>query len=296
MTKKKRKKEDVYGNIYNSDGNAFFVYLKEIDKIPLLTKEEEEKAAALAAKGDKAAREKLANSNLRFVITVAKKFQGKGLPLQDLVSEGNIGLLNAIDHFDAKKGYRFITYAVWWIRQSIIKAINEKGKMIRIPVNKAIALRKVERIKQGLRNGRSPGKDADIREAAIQLDMDPDKTAKVASISQEVLSLEEPVSMYGYTMTVMDLIEDEIYTPPIEYAANSVLRDKLDKILEGIESRNAEIIRCRYGLGDEGSSLTLKEVGDRYQLSRERVRQLEKNAKGELRLSFRQYNLDSYIA
>lgn len=296
MTKKRQKKARVNEDTVKSNENVFTLYLNEVEKIPLLSKEEEEKTAILASKGDKAAREKLASSNLRFVISVAKKYQGKGLPLQDLVSEGNIGLLNAIDHFDVKKGYRFITYAVWWIRQAIMKAIYDKGKIIRIPANKVGTLKKIERTRQSLADMQTPGKNMDIREVAIHLDMNPKKAAALASISQEVLSLEEPVSRYGYVMSVKDLIEDESFGNPVEQTANNVLREKLDEVLEELEDKLAEIIRCRFGLGETGSSLTLKEVGDRYNLSRERVRQLEERAIGQLRLSFRQHNLDSYIA
>jgi len=295
MVKRKKKKADILGRISNSGENTLLLYLQEINRIPLLTKSEEEVTARLAAQGNKAAREKLVNSNLRFVIMVAKKYQGKGLPLEDLISEGNIGLLKAMKHFDAEKGYRFITYAVWWIRQAIIKAIHEKGRMIRLPSNKTTELTKIEKTRQTIQNEPGWKPDNEIQKIATFLDMSPEKAEELIQINQEVVSLEEPVSYQGYPLTIKDFVEDEYGNSPVEFASNSILKSELETILNGLEERAAEVIRCRFGLGDSGP-LTLKEVGLRYNLSRERVRQTEKRALSQMLNSFHCSKLESYIA
>jgi len=261
-----------------------------------MNKEEEEKTAKLAAKGNKAAKEKLVNSNLRFVIMVAKKYQGKGLPLEDLIGEGNLGLLNAVKNFDVEKGYRFITYAVWWIRQAIIKAIHEKGRMIRLPSNKNKELSKIERTRQEIQNEPGWKTDMEIDEIAMALSMSPEKVEDIINISQEVVSLEEPVSQYDSSMSVKDLIEDEHQNKsPVETALDNLLKDDVEEALNSLGERAADVLRGRFGLGESGS-LTLKELGDRYNMSRERVRQIEKRALMQLQHSSHYKKLESYIA
>ena len=295
MVKRKKKKSDILGVNYNSEENTLLLYMQEINRFPLLSKTEEEKLAKLVAKGDKAAREKIVNSNLRFVIMVAKKYQGKGLPLEDLISEGNIGLLKAVEHFDPKKGYRLITYAVWWIRQTIIKAIHEKGRMIRLPCNKSSDLTKIEKTRETFQNESGWKQESQTQKIAMFLDMSTEKTTQLLRMNQEVLSLDEPVSYEGYPLTIKDFIEDEYRNSPVEVAANSILKEELEAGLDNLEERAAEVIRCRYGLGDSGP-LTLKEVSLRYNLSRERVRQIEKRALGQLLHSVNSNKLESYIA
>jgi len=263
MTKKKNRKMSASESKCRNEEDSFRSYLREINRIPLLSKEEEMKIARLAAGGDKVAREKLITSNLRFVIMVAKKYQGKGLPFQDLISEGNIGLLSAVKHFDAEKGYRFITYAVWWIRQAISKAIHEKGYMIRLPSKKARDLMNMEKSRQ--------------------------------TFKKDVISLDDPISRHENALTIKDLLQDEYYNSPVDHATNNILREELEIILDSLEERAAEVVRCRFGLGDIGP-MTLREVGDRCQLSRERVRQIENRAIVELESSSREHKLDSYIA
>ena len=295
MVKKKSKKADGLGKGCNYEENTLLLYLQEINRISLLSKEEETETARLATAGNKAAREKLVTSNLRFVIMIAKKYQNKGLPLQDLISEGNIGLLNAVKHFDVEKGYRFITYAVWWIRQAIIKAIHEKGRMIRLPANKTKELTHIEKARQVIQNEPSWNNDTEIRNTAMFLDMNPEKAEELMQINQEVLSLEDPISKQGQCFTIKDFVEDEYCNSPVEHATNKVLKDELETALNGLEKRSAEVLRSRFGLGDVGS-LTLKEVGERYNLSRERVRQIEKRALVQLQRASCHHNLDSYIA
>jgi len=286
---------ETFGTTFTQDENSLLLYLQEINRIPLLNKEEEERTARLAAEGNRIAKDKLVSSNLRFVIMVAKKYQGKGLPLEDLIGEGNIGLLNAVKHFDAEKGYRFITYAVWWIRQAIIKAIHEKGRMIRLPSNKANSITRIKRTRQVIQNEPGRGTGVELREVAAFLDMAPEKAEDLISISQDVISLDDPVSSFEDSLTIKDYIEDEYHKSPVENAMNSILKDEVEMALNGLEKRAAEVLRSRFGLGETGA-LTLKEVGDRYNLSRERVRQIEKRALGHLEQSSHRKKLESYIA
>ena len=278
-----------------AEDNTLLLYMKEINKIPLLQQEEEEKIARQAAKGNKSAAEKLINANLRFVIMIAKKFQGKGLPLEDLIGEGNIGLMNAVKHYDVERGFRFITYAVWWIRQSIIKALQEKGRMIRLPSNKNNELAKIEKARQVLTSAHAGKSETELMEVATFLDMTMEKAVDLISISQDVISLDEPVTNFENAMTLKDFIEDDLHHSPVENALNSILRDEVESVLSKLENREADVIRSRFGLGNT-SSLTLKEIGDRYNLSREWVRQIEKRALGQLQKSSRHKRLESYIA
>ena len=296
MVKSKGKKANAVGRPRNNDENLIRTYLREVNGIPLLKREEEEKIALLAMQGDKAARERLVRSNLRFVIMMAKKFQGQGLPLEDLIAEGNIGLLNSIEHFDVNKGYRFITYAVWWIRQAIIKALHEKGRMIRLPSNKTNELMKIEKTRKAICEGAGQKGKNEIHEIASFLDMPQKKADNLMMISQDVLSLDDSTSSNDDSLAIKDYVEDDNSKSPVEYAINSALRDDLEKILSGLGERAAEVIRCRYGLGNT-YPMTLKEIGTRYKLSRERVRQIEKRAILQLQSCSRVHNkLEVYIA
>ena len=276
-------------------GNSFITYLNEIKKIPLLNKEEEIKTARLAVQGNKAARDLLVNSNLRFVVMIAKKFQGRGLPMDDLVAEGNMGILNALNYFDPDKGCRFITYAVWWIQQAINKAIYDKGRMIRLPSNKSKELTRIEKTKQILENGEYCDNGPEIKKIAAFLNISPEKTERLLNINQGVSSLDEFVYNNSDLLTLKDSIEDNFYISPIEHTINKALKDDIDKALEGLEKREAEILRCRYGLGEK-KTMTLKEIGARYNLTRERVRQIEARAIRQLQQSPHYRELKSYIA
>jgi len=294
-TKRKRRKGIGAGRPRNNEENILRTYLKEISNIPLMKKEEEEKIALRALKGDKIARERLVSSNLRFVVLIAKRYQGKGLPLEDLVAEGNIGLMNSIDHFDVNRGCRFITYAVWWIRQSIIKALHEKSRMIRLPSNKTNELMKIERTRQAIGNELSAKSGAEVSEIATFLDMSEEKVDNLMNISQDVLSLEDYTSAANSSIAIGDYIRDSHTKSPVEFAINSALKDDLDKVLDGLGKRASEVIRCRYGLGNT-HPMTLKEIGSRYELSRERVRQIEKRALNQLQKSRACNKLEVYIA
>jgi len=273
------------------NGDNLAIYLSEINRIPMLDKETEKEIAIAASSGCKKAREKLVNSNLRFVVTVAKKFQGLGLPLDDLISEGNIGLINAADRFDVEKGYRFISYAVWWIRQSIMSALCEKARMIRLPVNRAADLVKIEKASK-LIDKQLPYEE-EIGEIAELLNMEKSQVSDLLEISREILSLDTPVTE-NHESTLRDMVEDNRYISPDLDAENSIMKDDIEKVLDTLEKYEADIIRCHFGLGQQ--AMSLKEIGARYNLSKERIRQIEEKALSRLKNPVRARKLQAYVA
>jgi RNA polymerase primary sigma factor len=288
MTATKRK---MTGSPRTGETNTLAMYLREINRIPLLTREEEDKIAREAAEGSKAAQDRLVNANLRFVVNVAKKYQGQGLPLEDLISEGNIGLLNAVQRFDIEKGYHFISYAVWWIRQAILKAICEKSRMIRLPLNRVNELVQIEKARKFVQD-RS---NSEIREVAKLLDMDPARVSELLSISRDMVSLEHPIYEEKDSSSIGDFIEAERYQSPDDMAVESALRDDIETVLNTLDVKEAEVIRFRYGLGNK-SPLSLKEIGDRFDLTKERIRQIEKKALKRLQHPARRKVLETYVA
>ncbi|HCM27249.1 MAG TPA: RNA polymerase subunit sigma [Treponema sp.] len=277
----------------SSDENVLSMYLKEINRIPLLTRAEEDSVARAAAAGDPVARARLANANLRFVVNVAKKYQNQGMPLSDLISEGNIGLLNAIERYDVDKGYHFISYAVWWIRQAILKAICEKSRMIRLPLNRANELVQIEKARKIVQGGK--GDEAEIMEIARLLNMEPSHVSDLVNISRELVSLESPVYAEKDSSTIGDFVEDGAYKSPDELAVESALREDVGAALRTLSDKEAEIIRFRFGLGGE-APMSLKEIGDRFNLTKERIRQIEKKALKRLQHPSRSRFLESYVA
>jgi RNA polymerase primary sigma factor len=275
------------------EDNVLSQYLREINLIPLLTREEEDAAARGAAKGDRKAKNKLINGNLRFVVNVAKKYQGQGLPLQDLINEGNIGLINAVDHYDVDKGYHFISYAVWWIRQAILKAICEKSRMIRLPLNRANEMVQIEKTRKFLQEGYSV--DREIQEIAKLLNMDPAHVSDLVRISKNLVSLENPVYTGKDASILGDFIEDESYQPPDQKAIEYSLKKDIESVLKTLNQKEADIIRYRYGLGNI-TPLSLKEIGERFNLTKERIRQIEKKAIRRLQHPSRQRYLEAYVA
>jgi RNA polymerase primary sigma factor len=289
VQKTKRKVES-----FCSDENVLSMYLNEINRIPLLTRAEEDFTAREAAKGSKKAREKLVNSNLRFVVNVAKKYQGQGLPLADLISEGNIGLLNAVERYDVDKGYHFISYAVWWIRQAILKAICEKSRMIRLPLNRANELVQIEKARKLTQE--SHNAEGEIQEIARLCKMDSDHVADLINISRDLVSLDNPVYTADKDSSILgDFIEDEHYRSPDQAAVEGALQEDIEAVLGTLNDKEAAIIRCRYGLGNR-TPMSLKEIGDRFNLTKERIRQIEKKALKRLQHPSRQQLLESYVA
>ncbi|MBR4436195.1 MAG: sigma-70 family RNA polymerase sigma factor [Spirochaetia bacterium] len=261
---------------FEKDENTLAIYLKEINRIPLLSREDEEKYATLAAQGDKDAREILIKSNLRFVVNVAKKFRNKGLPMSDLINEGNIGLINAIEKYDVTRGYHFISYAVWWIRQAILKAIGEKSKMIRLPLNRFGELVQIDKARKVMYE--ALGREPDASEIAEHLNMDRRDVAELLNISREYVSLDAPVKAGTRDASLVgDFIEDKNVPQPEDAAVNESLRTEVGKLLEKLPEKEAAILKQRYGLGGEKPK-SLKEIGDLFHLTKERIRQIEKRA------------------
>jgi len=291
-TKTKQKRVTTAATSFD-DENIISLYLKEINKIPLLTREEENHYARLAAQGDQAAKEKLVNANLRFVVNVSKKYQNQGLPLSDLINEGNIGLMNAIERFDVDKGFHFISYAVWWIRQAILKAISEKARMIRLPLNRANELVQIDKARKELQSGKA--EDPELEEIAAATMMDKDHVANLINISQDLVSLETPVYADKGASQLGDFIEDRDYRAPEEVALENSLKDDINKVLKTLSEKEAEIIQYRYGLNGR-TPLSLKDIGDKYSLTKERIRQIEKKAIKRLQHPSRSMHLESYTA
>ncbi|HEB30694.1 MAG TPA: RNA polymerase sigma factor RpoD/SigA [Spirochaetes bacterium] len=274
------------------DVSSLSVYLREINKIPLLTRNEEVDLARKAALGTKYAKEKLIKANLRFVVNVAKKYQNQGLTLSDLISEGNLGLITAVDKFDVEKGYHFISYAVWWIKQSILKAICEKSRMIRLPLNRANELLQIEKVKREI--GSNKDGEADIEEIADFLDMDKSRINDLINASKEFVSLETPLSSDKDANTISDLMEDTKGADPEKVLVNSTLQESIESVLSTLTEKESNVIKYRFGLNGERPH-SLKEIGDKYNLTKERIRQIEKKAISRLRHPTRSQKLQSYM-
>lgn len=276
------------------DDEVLGMYLKEINKIPLLSHEQTIELAKAAKNGSKVAKDKIISANLRFVVNIAKKYQNRGLELTDLISEGNVGLVTAIDKFDFSKGYHFISYAVWWIRQSIIKALSEKVSCVRLPLNRVNELNKIYQAKKLL----SPNlnESDEIREIASMLNLDPVHITEMMNISKDFISLDAPVmtSDKGKT-SIGDFIEEDRYMQPEEQFIFDSMQDDINLVLNTLKPNEQKVIRLRYGLdGDKPKSL--KEIGDICNLTKERIRQIEKHAIIRLQHPTRSRKLSSYVA
>ncbi|MGP1521778.1 sigma-70 family RNA polymerase sigma factor [Treponema sp.] len=277
----------------NND-NVLALYLKDINKIPLLTREEENELALKAAAGDRNAKHKIVNANLRFVVNVAKKYQNRGLDLTDLISEGNIGLLTAIERFDASKGYHFISYAVWWIRQAILKAICEKSRAIRLPLNRANELVQIEKARKLISGNKSD--EEEIAEVAELLNMDGNHVREIINISRDMVSLDSAArSSEQDSSTLGDFLPDEQYETPEDAAVRITMKEDIDSVLDTLSEKEAEVLRFRFGLNGN-SSMSLKEVGDVFNLTKERIRQIEKKAIRRLQHPRRMSKLEAYVA
>jgi len=274
--------------------NTIAMFLNEVKDVPLLSREEEEKTALAAAAGDKAARDKLVNANLRFVVSVAKRYQGLGMPLEDLIAEGSIGLINAADRFNVGKSCRFISYAVWWIRQSILSALCEKSRMIRLPTNRAAELVKIEKARKLIKRQHSMSKREEIREIANLLSMDRRRVEALINISRNMLSLDTPFSK-SHDGLLRDVIKDDHYDAPEQDANNNLMEEDIESVLSTLSRKEAEIIRRHYGLGCH-YPMSLKDIGAMYNLSKERIRQIEERALCRLKNPKCNKKLQAYVA
>lgn len=270
--------------------NSLAAYLKEINRIPLLSNEEE---IELATANNAKAREKLVQSNLRFVVSVAKRYQNQGLPLADLISEGNIGLINAAERFDVTKGFRFISYAVWWIRQSILKAIGEKSRAIRLPANRTHELLKIEKAKAQIAGEQY--EKADTGSIASVLNMDKAMVETIINAASMPLSLDSPLGDDPKAVTIGEFLEENRFLSPEAGVVYSNLRTDIDDLLSDLKARDADILRYRFGLNGY-QQCSLKEVGEIFGLTKERIRQIEKKALDQLRSSNKKKELAAYVA
>lgn len=278
---------------FSKDENIVSLYLKDINRIPLLSREEETSLALRAADGDKEAKDKIVSANLRFVVSIAKKYQNNGLDLLDLVNEGNIGLLTAIERFDVSKGYHFISYAVWWIRQAILKAISEKTKMIRLPLNRVNELMQIEKARKELSGGKS---EEELREVAEMVYMEPEQVKELLAISRDLLSLDSTIRFDSSdSTTIGDIVEDGRYESPEEVAVYENMKDEIDEVMQTLTERERDVLAYRFGLNGK-PSMSLKEVGDVFNLTKERIRQIEKKAIKRLQHPSRSARLESFVA
>ena len=270
------------------------MYLREIGKIPLLTQEEEQVLAQKAAKGNKKAKDKMVEANMRLVVSIAKRYSGRGLDLLDLIQEGNTGLLRAVEKFDPDKGFKFSTYATWWIRQAITRAIADQARTIRIPVHMVETINKVLRASRKLTA--ELNREPTIEEIAKEMDMDVEKVDYVMRIKQDIASLDASVGKDGddEDSVLGDFVEDEDRISPEDSAANQMLKEQLAEIISTLSEREQKIIKLRFGIGG-GRPHTLEEVGAEFSVTRERIRQIEAKALSKLRKNKDTKKLQEYL-
>ena len=274
-----------------SDSASFKRYLDEIRRYPLIDRAEEARLAEEVRGGSEDALDKLIRSNLRFVVTVAKKYRNQGVPLQDLVNEGNVGLIRAARKFDERKGIKFVTYAVWWIRQAILQAIAEQSRIVRVPLNRAAALHRIGRRQSSLRQ--DLGREPTLDELADGLDLSQSVLDATLAVSQSHLSLDAPAGP-GEEHSLMDYMPDQLSPRPDEHVFENALAEMLNSALSTLDERQARVLRLYYGLDDE-EPRTLEEIGVLLGVTRERVRQIKEKALARLRHPTRARFLESYF-
>lgn len=267
------------------------MYLKEIGKVPLLTGEEEIELAKRMEEGDEWAKQKLCEANLRLVVSIAKRYVGRGMLFLDLIQEGNLGLIKAVDKFDWRKGYKFSTYATWWIRQAITRSIADQARTIRIPVHMVETINKLMRIQRQLLQ--EYGREATPEEIAAEMEISVEKVREILKIAQEPVSLETPIGEEEDSH-LGDFIPDDDVPAPAEAAAFSMLKEQLVEVLDTLTEREQKVLKLRFGL-DDGRARTLEEVGKQFDVTRERIRQIEAKALRKLRHPSRSRKLKDYL-
>ncbi len=265
-------------------------YLKEISRYPLIDREEEARLARGIRKGDAEALDKLVRSNLRFVVSVAKRYQNQGVALPDLINEGNVGLIRAAHKFDETKGIKFISYAVWWIRQAILQALAEQSRVVRVPLNRAGALHRIGRRSSVLLQ--ELGREPTVNEIATDLDLSREEVASTLAISQSHLSLDAPIAP-GEDNRLLDYLPDRYSPMPEDRAFDHALKDTVDRALASLKEREAKVLRLYFGL-DEQEPMTLEEIGALLGITRERVRQIKEKALARLRHASRARYLKTF--
>lgn len=267
------------------------MYLKEIGRVDLLSAEEEISLAKRIEEGDEEAKRRLAEANLRLVVSIAKRYVGRGMLFLDLIQEGNMGLIKAVEKFDYRKGYKFSTYATWWIRQAITRAIADQARTIRIPVHMVETINKLIRVQRQLLQ--DLGREPTPEEIAEDMDLTPDKVREILKIAQEPVSLETPIGEEDDSH-LGDFIEDQDATSPSEHAAYELLKEQLEDVLDTLTDREENVLRLRFGL-DDGRTRTLEEVGKVFGVTRERIRQIEAKALRKLRHPSRSKRLKDFL-
>lgn len=283
--------EELLGSNSAKVNDPVRMYLKEIGVVPLLSNEEEKELAIAVENGDLEAKQRLAEANLRLVVSIAKRYVGRGMQFLDLIQEGNMGLMKAVDKFDYSKGFKFSTYATWWIRQAITRAIADQARTIRIPVHMVETINKLVREQRNLLQ--ELGQDPTPEQIAERMGMTPDKVREILKIAQEPVSLETPIGEEDDSH-LGDFIEDEVIENPVDYTTRVVLREQLDEVLDTLTDREENVLRLRFGL-DDGKMRTLEDVGKVFNVTRERIRQIEAKALRKLRHPSRSKQLKDFI-
>lgn len=267
------------------------MYLKEIGKVPLLSMEQEVELAKRMGEGDEEAKKQLAEANLRLVVSIAKRYVGRGMQFLDLIQEGNLGLIKAVEKFDYTKGYKFSTYATWWIRQAITRAIADQARTIRIPVHMVETINRLLRVQRQL--VQDLGREPTVEEIAKEMELPVARVREIQKISQEPVSLETPIGEEDDSH-LGDFIQDDNMPVPMDAAAYSLLREQLIEVLSSLTDREQKVLRLRFGL-DDGRARTLEEVGKEFNVTRERIRQIEAKALRKLRHPSRSRKLKDYL-
>ena len=268
------------------------MYLKEIGRVPLLSADEEVNLALRIQQGDQEAKQDLAEANLRLVVSIAKRYVGRGMQFLDLIQEGNMGLMKAVEKFDHTKGFKFSTYATWWIRQAITRAIADQARTIRIPVHMVETINKLVRIQRQLLQ--DLGREPTPEEIGAEMDLPTEKVREILKIAQEPVSLETPIGEEDDSH-LGDFIEDDNATSPAEHTAYALLKEQLDEVLEQLTDREENVLRLRFGLDKNGEIRTLEQVGQVFGVTRERIRQIEAKALRKLRHPSRSKQLKDFL-